>query len=186
MDLIKTFNQAVDQTSGIVKGVKADQMGAPTPCTEMDVKALLNHVTGALTAIGAGLRGGGEPDMSVFAQDLVGDDPAGAYDKAAAEAKAAAVPETLEQIVNMPFGPVPGSVAISVATLEALQHGWDLARATGQTPDLDPALSEAGMELARQFPAELVRQPGVYGPEVECGADASAHDRLAAFLGRVV
>lgn len=185
MDLIKTFNQAVDQTAGIVAAVKPEQMGDPTPCAEFDVKALLNHVTAAITAIGAGLKGG-DPDMAVFAQDLVGNDASGAYAKAAQNAKALASPDVLDKTVNMPFGPVPGSVALSVATLEALQHGWDLATATGQSPAYDMALSEAGLELAKQFPPELVRQPGVYGPEADCPADAPPHDRLAAFLGRVV
>jgi uncharacterized protein (TIGR03086 family) len=185
MDQIAVFNAALDQARGIVKGVKADQMGDPTPCSEFDVKALLNHLTAAITAV-SGAAKGGELDMSIFGQDLVGDDPSGAFDKAASAAKAAVTPDVLGQIVNMPFGAVPGAVAVSVATLEALQHGWDVAKATGQNAGMDPALSEAGIELAKQFPADLVRSPGVYGPEVECAADAPAHDRLAAFLGRVI
>lgn len=185
MDPIAALNQALDQTGGIVKGVKLDQLGDPTPCSEFDVRALINHLTGAIGALTTGITTG-KTDLSLFSQDHVGDNPSAAFDKAAADAKAAATAEVLGQTVAMPFGEVPGAVAVSVATLEALQHGWDLARATGQNVEMSAELSATGMEMAKQFPPELVRQPGVWDTERECAADASEHDKLAAFLGRVV
>jgi uncharacterized protein (TIGR03086 family) len=86
---------------------------------------------------------------------------------------------------HMPFGTVPGPVAVGFATLEIAQHGWDLARATGQHPDFDTEVTEAAFATARQA-GDQVRVPGVFGPETTCAPDAPDADRLAAFAGRNV
>ena len=48
MELLAAFEGAVASTAEIVKSTPADAMGAPTPCTEWDVRALLSHVIGTL------------------------------------------------------------------------------------------------------------------------------------------
>jgi uncharacterized protein (TIGR03086 family) len=87
---------------------------------------------------------------------------------------------------NMPFGPVPGVAAVGFATLEVAQHGWDVAKATGQQADFDPQVTDVAMAAAQAAPAELVRSPGVFGPEADCPESAPLADRLAAFMGRAV
>ena len=84
MDQISTFQRAVDQTGLIVAGVKPDQLGLPTPCSDWDVRALLNHTIGAVLMFDTAARGG-KIDMDRFQQDLVGEDPAAAYDRSAAQ-----------------------------------------------------------------------------------------------------
>jgi uncharacterized protein (TIGR03086 family) len=64
-----------------------------------------------------------------------------------------------------------------------LVHGWDLARATGQEPTLDPDLAEQLLAFARQAINDDMRAPRI-GPEVAVAADAPATDRLVAFMGR--
>jgi uncharacterized protein (TIGR03086 family) len=186
MDPTDILLRSVDQTGKIVAGVKPDQLSLSTPCTEFDVKTLLNHTVGALKMFLAGARGE-QLDMGAFSQDLVGDDPAGAYDKTAAEFREAlGQPGVLEKTWNMPFGQLPGMMCAGIGTVEFVQHGWDIAKATGQQADFDPELTEAAFTTARMMPAEQVRNANVYGPEVEAPPDAPAHDRLAAFLGRTL
>ena len=48
MELFTAFDRAVASTADVVKATDAGQMSAPTPCTEWDVRALLNHVIGTL------------------------------------------------------------------------------------------------------------------------------------------
>jgi hypothetical protein len=48
MDLFTAFDRAVASTADVVKATPAGQMSAPTPCTEWDVRSLLNHVIGTL------------------------------------------------------------------------------------------------------------------------------------------
>jgi hypothetical protein len=41
-------------------------------------------------------------------------------------------PGVLERVFTVPFGSVPGIVALHLRITEVLVHGWDVARATGQ------------------------------------------------------
>lgn len=186
MDAIDAFAKAVDQTGRIVAGVKPDQLGDPTPCSDWDVRALLNHTIGGVYMFDDAAQGK-EPNEAMFGQDLVGGDPADAYEQGAAKLKQTVrKPGVLDGAWTMPFGATPGQIAIGIATVETVIHGWDVAKATRQNADFDPELTEAAMAAARMFPPDIARAPGVFGPEVDCPPDAPAHDRLAAFLGRRV
>lgn len=185
MDPTDILLRSVDQTGKIVAGVKPDQLALSTPCSEFDVEALLNHTVGALRMFLAGARGD-QLDVSALSLD-VANDAAGVYEKTAAELREAlAQPGVLEKTWNMPFGQLPGMMCAGIGTVEFVQHGWDIAKATGQQADFDAELTEAAFTTARMMPAEAVRNANVYGPEVEPPADAPPHDRLAAFLGRAL
>jgi uncharacterized protein (TIGR03086 family) len=186
MDPINLLQRAVDQTGGIVAGVKNDQMSASTPCDDWDVHTLVNHT---ITVVGMfNDSAQGKPiNAAAFATDQVGDDPGASYEAAAtALRETLAQPGVIDRTWTMPFGEVPGQMGAAFATLELTQHGWDVARATGQDPAFDPEITEAAMASARMAPAELVRTPGVFGVDVPCDSSAPAHDQLAAFLGRSV
>jgi uncharacterized protein (TIGR03086 family) len=186
MDPISVFRKAVDQTGRIVAGVKPDQLSGPTPCSDWDTRALLNHTIAAVAMFDDAAQT--KPfDASRFADDNVGDDPAASYERRAAALRdTLAQPGVLDRTWTMPFGEVPGAVGVGFATLELFQHGWDVARASGQQVDFDPEVTEVANATAQMAPAEQVRVPGVFGPETACPAGAPAADRLAAFMGRAV
>ncbi len=46
MDIIKLHDRALEATTAIVANVDPGQFGAPTPCDDFDVRALLNHMIG--------------------------------------------------------------------------------------------------------------------------------------------
>jgi len=184
MEPIAVYKKAVDQTGRIVANVTPDQLDASTPCEDWDVRTLLNHTIAVAKAFGAAASG--EPfDPTPFGQDNVGNDANAAYASAAERIHTAlGRPDVLEGTWHMPFGEVPADQAIAFCTLELGQHGWDIATATGQAPNFDDEVSEAAMAAAQAAPPEVVRNPGVFGPEAGCPESAPLHDRLAAFLGR--
>lgn len=73
-----------------------------------------------------------------------------------------------------------------LASVDTFTHAWDLARATGQSSDLDPELAEQLLAGAKASIPDSVRgaEPMPFGPEQTAPANATAADRLAAFLGR--
>jgi uncharacterized protein (TIGR03086 family) len=68
-----------------------------------------------------------------------------------------------------------------------MTHGWDVAKATGQSTDLDPELAAELLEGARLAIPDAFRGPDTqapFGPEQPVPANATNADKLAAFLGR--
>lgn len=176
--LERVFNEA----QRIVDGVSPDQMGASTPCTEWDVRALLNHMTGAVIGFGSALTGTPAPEG-----DLVGDDPPGVFRQATKTTLDAwRQPGALERTLDLPMGPVPGTVAININLMDTYVHGLDLAVATGQEAAVDAELAERGLTMAHEMGLDNFRMPGVFGPEVPCEETAAPYRRLLAFLGRNV
>lgn len=91
----------------------------------------------------------------------------------------------LDRIVATPFGQQPARVLLEMRVNEFMVHSWDLARATGQSTDLDPELAESCIEAFRKLRAGG-RGAGMFGDEQPVPADATAADRLAAVAGRSV
>ena len=187
MELYEAFDRTVASTAGIVKTVRHDQAGAPTPCTEWRVQDLLNHVIGTLWLSEAlfsdrapryPMAPGGLPGA-----DLAGQDPAAAYAEASAAALAAAMGDTLTRMHATPLGDMPGPALAGFTTLDILVHGWDLAKATGQPAALDDTLAAHVLAFAEQAITPDTRAPRI-GPALPAAVDAPLTDRLVAFLGR--
>ena len=86
MELYEAFDRAIGSTAGIVTAVRLDQADAATPCTEWDVRDLLNHVIGTLW-LSEALFTDRAPRYPMAPGalppgDLAGDDPAAAYTEA--------------------------------------------------------------------------------------------------------
>jgi uncharacterized protein (TIGR03086 family) len=188
MEIFEAFDRAIASTAGVVKGVRADQLTAPTPCTEWNVGELLNHIVGTLW-LGEGLLADRAPRHAMApgelpAADLLGGDPAAAYAEAAAAALAAAGDgDALTRAHVTPLGEMPGPVLAEFTTLDILVHGWDLAKATGQNAELDGGLAGHVLAYAEQAITDETRGSRI-GPAVAVAADATVTDRLVAFLGR--
>jgi uncharacterized protein (TIGR03086 family) len=192
-DVGAAYARAIDQAARVVGGVQSEQMEAATPCTLWKTRDLLNHLVGSnLMMAGAGSgksMGEGTSGTEAVAGmgDVVGDDPATAYASASSAAlQAFTTPGALEQIWKLPFGEMPGAVALNIHFVETLAHTWDLAKTTGQLDKLDPKLAEAGEVVARGFvQPEFRNEKGdPFAAEVTVPAAAPAYDRLAGFLGR--
>ncbi|MEV1167648.1 TIGR03086 family metal-binding protein [Nonomuraea sp. NPDC049784] len=181
--VIDQIDRAITMTTAIVKGLTEDQLGTSTPCPEWDVRAELNHLVGGMRIFAAELTGtdaGADHDS-----DWLGTDPQGAYATAADLDRAAwHRPDALDTTVRLGFGAVPGSMAALIHLTELLVHGTDLAIATDQEALADEAACEELLAIMRGMDFTPFRRPGMFGPEIEAPADAPAHRRLLAFLGR--
>lgn len=182
-DVLRALDRSLDVTGAVVAGVEPGQWRNPTPCTELDVRGVLNHLVGSNLRFAAILTGTSGPDR---AADVLGDDPVAAYQDAARRLRDAfAQPDVLTTVYEAPFGTAPGSWMAMVRVIEVLVHGWDIAKGTGQHADFPDDIAERALEESR--PQLITRPAGpgaAFAPEVEIVGDAPAIDRLAAFLGR--
>jgi uncharacterized protein (TIGR03086 family) len=182
MNPLDSFHRAASMITGIVDHVRDDQLNLPTACGDWDVRGVVNHlVQGNLSAIAAAYD---EPRPEPV--DRLGDDFRGAFARSLAEVTAVLEkPGMLERDVRTPIGPATGAFLVQMRLNEYLAHGWDIADATGQPTDLEPEIAERALAAWQGRFGEVPRESGgPFGPEVAAPADATAADRLAAFLGR--
>ena len=142
MDSLADHQRAQGVFAGVLANVKPDQLGAQSPCTEWDAKSVIDHVISGNQWVGN--LTGRQP--SVLPDDL-----------GAAHAESATVAQDvfdasdgLTRTFELPFGTMPGAAFIGLRTNDVFTHAWDLAKATGQSTDLDP-------ELGARFYEEMAR-----------------------------
>jgi len=180
------LEQAIAATRGVLANLSADQMQMSTPCASWNVSELVNHIVGGHQFFVAGMRGeapaAGDTDHSAG-------DYLAAFDEASSAFVAACQEEgALQKMVTMPFGEMPGAAVMGLAMTDTFTHGWDLAKATGQSTDLAPELATQLLAQSRQMiqPAFRGDEGAPFGAEQSAPDGASAADQLAAFLGRSV
>jgi uncharacterized protein (TIGR03086 family) len=178
-----TFSRAVAQTESVIAAVRPDQAGLPTPCTEWDVRTLVSHTAGALRRISLVGEGADALSLPPFAD--LGEDWAGAYAAIAARAAAAWADDAkLDELFAVPWGKVPGRVAVAGYVREMVAHGWDLAVATGQPAELDPELGAFALDISRKSLPADARDGIPFGAVIPAPAGAGVYAQLAAWLGR--
>ena len=181
MDPIERIDRATVFAGGNVNRVHADDLGKPTPCPELDVRTLLNHMIGNMGMAASAARG----EKAVLPEgDQFGPDPGAAYEERRQELLGAVRGAgAVERDWELPFGTLAGSMMATIVFMEHLTHGWDVAKATGQDTTMPGDLVAECMELAVPM-NEMLRMPGVCGPAVSIPESASPQDKFIAFMGR--
>ncbi len=182
----ETFERAIGVAKGVLGGVKADQLDDTTPCASWKVRDLINHLVGG-SYFFASATEAGEVVASGDPPDFAGGDFVASYEEGSKQAVAAfSAPGAQEKIVKLPFGEFPGAGFMGIATVDTFTHAWDLAKATGQSTNLDPELAEQLLAQSKAMISDGFRgpEPMPFGAEQHAPAGATAADRLAAFLGR--
>jgi len=187
MDPLAAYQQTVVWTGQRVAGVRPEDLGLPTPCTDWDVRALLAHLIAAIWYFKALAAGEPVAELMRTLSDLVGDDPFASYDQAArAGLDAWSAPDALERTYALPMGGRSGAEALRIHQADLLLHGWDLAEATHQDATLDPDLARFALQTERWFVQPAMRGTGrAYAAELPAEGDSDADEaRLLAFTGR--
>jgi uncharacterized protein (TIGR03086 family) len=178
-DSVHNFGRLVHQTAD-------DQWANETPCSDWDVRALVNHLVNEALWVKPLLDGMTIAEVGDrFDGDVLGDDPAAAFDRAAAEAVAAAgEPGVTERTVHISSGESAAAEYLSQVFADFVVHGWDLARGIGADDTIDPAHAASIYEEMKPMEDEM-RTWGVYGGRIEVADGADAQTRLLALFGRV-
>ncbi|MFC5183447.1 TIGR03086 family metal-binding protein [Actinomadura harenae] len=181
------LTRAVEAMAAVARAITDDQLANKTPCTEYDVRALVNH----LLFWGPSLAGAGhkesvpQPAAAEADVDLTADDwrrhllalldditSSWAPPSAWKGETSMGTPQTL-----------PASVMGDMIVGELAVHAWDLAVATGQKLEL-PADLLAHLHDTMFAAVEQGRGMGLYGPLVAVPADAPTMDRILGLTGR--
>ncbi|WP_073456453.1 TIGR03086 family metal-binding protein [Pseudonocardia thermophila] len=180
---------ALTWVHGLLTGVRADQLDAPTPCPEFDVRTLAGHLVASLGKARLAGEGGDPRTAPAVAAGIPDDGYAAAYAAAAGRVwEVWGSPQgdpLLDRELTAPFGTVAGRVALLAYLNEALVHGWDLAVATGQPAEAPRETAEAALAAVQQVLPEQPRGgPIPFAPPVTPAPDAGPTERLANWCGR--
>lgn len=147
--MVNAFEGLIDRFLGSsaeferkLRAVRSEQWSRPTPCTEWNVRQLVNHTTrGNLNYVSL-LHGGGPAEfLRLRDADALGTDPVGAYTRSVRKcAQAFGETGALQRILDHPLGPVSGRQALAVRITDSTVHTWDLARAVNVDDTLDGGL----------------------------------------------
>jgi uncharacterized protein (TIGR03086 family) len=173
-------------TRTIVAGIKPDQLGDATPCTEWTVRDVLNHVIGTTQMFTARARGeSSDWDPFGHPSNVGGDDVVATYNTATSDAVSAWRKRGTDGVVTLNVGDVPAEVALNIQFTDNLVHSWDIARATGQSFTVPEDLVAVAWEFLDGNLAEGSRGEGKnFAAPVEVPADSPVLDRLIAYAGR--
>ncbi len=173
---------ATTWVAGLLRAVRADQHTLPTPCEEFDVRTLSSHLVGTVGRVIAIAELGSADSVPPLAPQH----DAHTFARLAEHAQRAWADDTLlDKPATVPWGEAPGREALWGYIGEALVHGWDLAVATRQPSEADPALVEPTAAVVRRFIPADIRVPGVpFSAVVEPRAEAGPTERLANWSGR--
>ncbi|MDQ1508194.1 MAG: hypothetical protein QOG50_38 [Actinomycetota bacterium] len=140
-ELIEQHRRACEAFSRVAALVLPDQWDRPSPCTEWDARALVEHVIGFhdfLLLRPLGVRAN-RPRT----------DPAARWEATRTALFAALdTPGVIDQATDLPGGgqSTPRAM-LGALTTDVLVHSWDLARATDQSPA--PDVLEAAVAYGR-------------------------------------
>jgi uncharacterized protein (TIGR03086 family) len=174
--------------------VRPGQWGWPTPCTEWNVRQLINHMTrGNLNYVRLAEGGTRAEFLRLRDIDALGTDPVGAYTRSVRECtEAFSRAGALQRVLDYPLGQVTGRQALAVRTTDSTIHTSDLARAIGVDDALDTGLLTWISNELDEIYAGLAETPTAAetthlffaAPENDAAHDASLQDRLLRRMGR--
>ncbi|MFD5339748.1 TIGR03086 family metal-binding protein [Streptomyces hawaiiensis] len=176
-----------EELARLVARVTDERLAGPTPCPEYAVRHLLGHLAG----LAAAFRDAARKDLGATTDTSPGsalpDITPGWREE---------LPEVLAELAEAWRDPaawtgmtraggvdLPGDIAGLVVIDELVIHGWDLAHATGQGYDPDPA----ALETCHAFLAASVDDPDrgeIFGPVVTVEPEASLLARAVGLAGR--
>jgi len=180
----RAMTECAAEAARIARGVVPGRLSDPTPCTEWDLRGLVNHWV-LYTSHGLEHRALRKPlPDELTARDFTADaDWAEQYAAQLDRAVAAwADPAAWEGEIDLGGSAMP-AVEIAVMLIEELVlHGWDVARATGQEVRLSQE-SAAFVLRAVEGNAEIYRQYQGFADPVDLPATATTLERALAASG---
>ena len=186
VELFEAMDRARAEFESRLPAVTEQDWPRPTPCTEWDVRALVDHVIGGCKRYAMLLHGASAEETNALRTvDHIGADAPASFRAASDEMTAAFhEPGALERTVHHPAGDRPGLVLAGMRVIDFALHGWDLARAIGADDTLDPELVEWCWAVLSGMSGELSQGGFFQPPTGELPEDAPLQDRLLHLTGR--
>ena len=180
-DAVSDLQRALQAIDPVMTAVTSDDLEKSSPCAGWAVGMVATHLLNGLNERAAAAVTELPPlDDATTLKDV----PAAWRSTKEHVLTAFQRPGAMDREVRGPGGRmVPLRMMLRILPVEVMLHGWDIARGSGASTDLDPELAAQLLEVGRPMIEQFGRGTA-FGPEQPAFPDASPADRLAAFYGR--
>jgi uncharacterized protein (TIGR03086 family) len=183
MDEVTMLSSVMSKTSDLMEGVRVEQLSGSTPCPDMTVKQLMEHMAGWAQPFDAAANGqvyDGDPTgyeltgTSIGEFRRIGDRMVNGWSSGG-----------FDRTVRLTGPELPAGMVFNMTLMEYVTHGWDLATATGQpVPYSDDEVEETLSRAQVTLPPEY-RGPGkAFADVVPVPESDPPLNRLIGFMGR--
>jgi uncharacterized protein (TIGR03086 family) len=184
LKVLQLMPAALERFGARVHDVPDSRWDAGSPCSDWSVRDVVNHVTGEQMWAPHLLRGETLAQVGDrYDGDIVGQQPAQAWDTAAAGALEAWQTLAHEGLrVQTSIGQMPVEEYAEQMHLDLVVHGWDLARGAG----LDASIPDDAANHILTYVEPRIHAfsgSGIFAEPVQVDSDAPG-DRLLGMLGR--
>jgi uncharacterized protein (TIGR03086 family) len=184
MDAKDLFGEAVKEAGSCVKRIEATELNNATPCSDWDLKALVNHMVYELAWAPDLLAGKRVAEVgNKYDGDLLRDDLTGSWQQVTEAALAAVVAADFRAIVHLSYGDFPTEHYISELGSDILIHGWDAGQATNCSIIFNPKVARSVYTFVKPRANEF-RQSGLFADPLPTSPKDTVQTKLLAFFGR--
>lgn len=180
---LRLYHAALYSMNAVVVRADPTRWDTQSKCADWTCREVLGHAIWHTRAVAAA-TGNGEPPAEQPEAEVAGDDPVASWVDARDRALVGLdQPGVIRAEVPGPFGPMTLDDRLRISASDLYAHSWDIGAAIGVDPALDPALAEAllpGLMMA----GDVLRRPGLLGPEISLDPGAPVVERYLAYSGR--
>jgi uncharacterized protein (TIGR03086 family) len=186
MDDLAALDRATVEFRSRLEPVTPADLTKPTPCSEWNVAALIDHVArgNRMTEL---LMHGADARTSVGPAAAAPPDAAAieTYDRTAADQRSSfSEAGAMERLADHPAAQMPGSLLLLFRSIDLAIHAMDLADALGLDPGIDDDLAES-LWLRTEPLAAILAASGMFGsPPEQIPPDLAPLQKLLLATGR--
>jgi uncharacterized protein (TIGR03086 family) len=178
------FEKGIEYGSDLLEQLHDGQLDNPTPCSEWNVRQLLNHMIYEIAWVPELLGGKRIEDVGdKLDGDLVGDDPVKSWEHYATLALAAVQQADKESTVHLSYGDGPAARYVNEVGGDVIIHSWDLAKGLGQDFHIDGDLTDDVIK-ATEHVMPMAREYNLIAKQKDVKSDSTDEAKLLAVFGR--
>jgi uncharacterized protein (TIGR03086 family) len=185
---LEALDRAQTTAAALIARVGEHDWQRPTPCDEWSVRDIVNKMVASteMFAWFARRERLDPPHDLVRPPELIGDDPLGVFQAAAAECRAAwRSPGALEGEAPSTVGHFPATAVLNARIFDTTILAWDVAQAITSPHGIDDRLAAYVLRVARALVANVRSvSPDRYKDPRDLGDGAPWVDRMVAATGR--
>ncbi|MBT95581.1 MAG: TIGR03086 family protein [Acidimicrobiaceae bacterium] len=187
-DPLRILDLAQTRASSVIASIRQDQLHLPTPCDEWTVRDVINKLVASTLLFAAfGKRENGDSNLDlVNPKELIGDDPLGIFNSAAAECrKAWRSPGALDGMATSTIGEAKARSVLNARIFDTTVLSWDISKACSVAHSIDDEQATYVLRVANALvPAVRSHNSARYKSPVSVSDNSSNLEKMISVTGR--